>query len=203
MSGPAAGDGTRSLVVVAGGLSQPSSTRLLADRLAEATRVALEAAGIAVEVSTIELRPLAHDITDNLLAGFATPALGGAIDTLRRADGAIVVAPVFTAGLSGLAKSFLDILDPEVLTGMPVLLGATGGSERHSLVLEYGMRPVLSYLRADVVPTGVFAASGDWGDAGLAARIGRAGAQLAERMHASRTPVETDPFAAFLDAQAG
>ena len=55
------------------------------------------------------------------------------------------------------------MLPEETLTDMPVLIGATGGTERHSLVLEHALRPLFSYLRAIVSPTGVYAATDDFG----------------------------------------
>jgi len=167
------------LVVISAGLSVPSSTRLLADRLADAS---VSAIGGPVEVDVVELRPLAHALADNLLTGFASGELADAIETVRRADALIAVTPVFAASYSGLFKTFLDVLEPELLTGVPVLLGATAGTARHSLVLEHAMRPLFTYLHAVVVPTGVFAASEDFGEAGLDARIERAAGELAALM---------------------
>jgi len=195
------------IAVVSAGLSEPSSTRLLADRLGAATLEALSAdsavAGDRVELRNVDLRPLAHEITDAMLTRFAAPALTTAMATVVEADAVVFVTPVFTAGMSGLAKSFLDVLDKDALTDMPVLLGATGGTARHSLALEHGIRPVFAYLRAAVVPTGVFAATDDWGsdDAGtLDARIRRAGADLAWMMRASRRqPQQADALPEVVD----
>lgn len=177
------------IAVISAGLSVPSSTRLLADRLAEATVAALHE---PVEVDVVELRPLAHPLADHLLTGFATGPLADAIETVRRADALIVVTPVFSASYSGLFKTFFDVLEPEVLDGMPVLVGATAGTARHSLVLDHALRPLFSYLHAVVVPTGVFAASEDFGDVGLDVRIDRAAGELAGLLdgaprHRSRT----------------
>lgn len=94
------------------------------------------------------------------------------------ADALIVVTPVFSASYSGLFKSFFDVLDKDALAGKPVLIAATGGSARHSLVLDHALRPLFSYLRAVVVPTGVYAASEDWGAEGLDGRIERAAGEL-------------------------
>ena len=163
---------TRTIVVVSGGLSVPSSSRLLADRLATATERALAERGDDAVVETVELREHAHAITDHLLTGFATGDLRGVLDAVRGADGVILVTPVFSASYSGLFKSFLDILEPGSLQAKPVLIGATGGTARHSLALEYAVRPLMSYARATVAPTAVYAASSDWadGDASVRAR---------------------------------
>jgi FMN reductase len=188
----------RTLAVVTAGLSQPSSTRLLADRLAAATVAALRDRGVTADVEIVELREVAHDLTDNLLTGFPSPALGAAIDTVVRADGLIAVTPIFTASYSGLFKTFFDVLDKEALVGKPVLVAATAGTARHSLVLDHVLRPLFAYLRAQVVPTGVFAASEDWGggEAGsaLADRIRRAAGELADVIAAREPQATVDPF---------
>ncbi len=164
------------VVVVSAGLSVPSSTRLLADRLTAATTAAI---GGPVEVDVIELRPLAHLLADNLLTGFASGELAEAIESIGTADAVIAVTPVFAASYSGLFKTFFDVLDPTLMTGIPVLIAATAGTARHSLVLEHALRPLFSYLHATVVPTAVFAASEDFGDAGLEDRVERAAGELA------------------------
>ncbi|MFB9315533.1 FMN reductase [Nocardioides plantarum] len=165
------------VVVVSAGLSNPSSTRLLADRLTDATVEALE----EVEVVHVELRDLAHDLTDHLLTGFPSPRLAEALAQVRDADGVIAVTPVFSASYSGLFKTFFDVLDQGALDATPVLIAATAGTARHSLVLDHVLRPLFSYLHAVVVPTGVFAATDDFGTAGtdLDARIARAAGELA------------------------
>ncbi|MFF4136345.1 FMN reductase [Streptomyces mirabilis] len=165
------------LVVVSAGLSVPSSTRLLADRLAAAT-----GRYTSVDVQVVELRDLAVEIAHNFTSGFPGRALSAALEAVTQADGLIVVTPVFSASYSGLFKSFFDVLDQDALTGKPVLIAATGGSARHSLVLEHALRPLFAYLRAVVVPTAVYAASEDWGAEGLAERIDRAAGELARLM---------------------
>lgn len=190
----------RNLAVVSAGLSQPSSTSLLADRLTSAVRDALAERGIGVEVTTIELREHAHDLTDNLLTFFASESLQAAKDAVAQADGLIAVTPIFSASYNGLFKNFFDLLDDDALSATPVLAGATAGTARHSLALEHSIRPLFSFLGALTVPTAVFAASEDWGnngtvDGGLAARIGRAAEELAGLV-AKRVPTERrDPFA--------
>ncbi|KAF2778398.1 MULTISPECIES: FMN reductase [Streptomyces] len=174
------------LVVVSAGLSVPSSTRLLGDRLAAVAAPAATAPEPApADVTVIELRDLAVEIAHTFTNGFPAPALADAFAEVAAADGLIVVTPVFSASYSGLFKSFFDALsvtDEDALTGKPVLIAATGGTGRHSLVLDHALRPLFAYLKAVVVPTGVYAASEDWGAEGLDARIGRAGTELAALM---------------------
>jgi FMN reductase len=186
----------RDLVVVTAGLTRPSSTRLLADRLAAAT---VAAADTPMTVRVIELRDLAHDITNHLLTGFPPAALRDALAAVAAADAVIAVTPVFSASYSGLFKSFFDVLDPDALAGKPVLLAATGGTVRHSLMLEHAMRPLFGYLRAVPVPTGVFAAAEDWGgdasEGPLRARIDRAAGELAREIDRREPVPVVDPFA--------
>jgi len=188
---------TRTIAVVTAGLSQPSSTRLLADRLAEATDRALRLYDERTELVVVDLRELAHDITDHLLTGFPSPRLADALDTVAKADGVIAVTPVFSASYSGLFKSFFDVLEDGALEGKPVLVAATAGTARHSLVLEFAMRPLFSYLRAVVVPTAVFGATEDFGSnaAGvLSERVERAARELAGLVVSDRSGTSVDPF---------
>ncbi|MEV4165471.1 FMN reductase [Nonomuraea dietziae] len=166
------------LAVVSAGLSLPSSTRLLADRLTSALVDRVP----GVEVEVIELRDLAVDIANNLVTGFPATRLRAAIDAVTSADGLIAVSPIFTASYSGLFKSFFDVIDHDALAGKPVLIAATGGTARHSLALEHALRPMFAYLRAIVAPTAVYAASEDWGAEGLSERIERAASELAGLM---------------------
>jgi FMN reductase len=191
----------KKIVVVSAGLSTPSSTRQLADRLAAESAGILAERGVEVEVRTFELRDLAHDITNNLLLGFAPPKLEEALDAVASADGLIAVTPIFTTSYAGLFKSFVDVIDPQALTDLPVLLGATGGTPRHSLAIDYAIRPLFTYLHAIPVPTGVFAATGDWGDGGdgvrsLPDRIFRGAKEFAELVERTdRSELVSDPFA--------
>lgn len=194
---------TRALVVVSAGLSEPSSTAMLAERLGAATVAALEEAGERVEVTHVPLRPLAHALADRMLTGFAAGDLAGALAAVRRADALVVATPVFTASYSGLFKTFVDSLEPDALVGTPVLVAATAGTARHSLVLDHALRPLFAYLRAAVVPTGVFAASEDFGAAAgadgadaLETRITRAAGELADAVAgrpARRAPLRAVP----------
>ena len=191
---------TRTLAVVSAGLSNPSSTRLLSDRLTSATVAALADRGVTATVEVVELREHARDLADNLLTGFANKPLQAAVDTVSGADGLIAVSPVFSASYSGLFKTFFDVLDKDALAGTPVLMGATAGTARHSLVLEHAVRPLFAYLRAVTVPTAVFAASEDWagGDGtsrSLADRIDRAAAELADLITGRPPAAPADPFA--------
>ena len=170
---------TTRIVAISAGLGDPSTTRMLADRIAAASANAIDD-NTSIEV--VNLREFAHEITDAALAGFAGPGLQHVYDLVGAADALIVVVPTFKASYPGLFKSFIDALDNEALTGKIVLLAATGGTARHSLVIDYALRPLFAYLQAVVIPTGIFASGHDWGSGGetaLQSRIGRAAAELA------------------------
>ncbi len=196
---------TFTVAVVSAGLSQPSSTRLLADRLSAAVTARVRAAGQEVLVENVDLRPLAHALADNLLTGFPPPDLAAAVRSVTEADAVIAVTPVFAASYSGLFKTFFDVVEKDALRGVPVLLAATAGSARHSLVVEHALRPLFAYLQAVVVPTGVFAATEDFGSVAssrLSERVDRAADELVGLLvgpgpSARRGGPErrTDPFA--------
>jgi FMN reductase len=204
---------TRRITVLSAGLGVPSSTRLLADQLAAATAQKLAAAGYEVVTDVVELRELAVDIANNFVTGFAPPRLADVIAGVEDSDGIIAVTPVFSASYSGLFKSFIDVLDPKSLDGKAALLGATGGTDRHQMVLDHAMRPLFSYLRTRTAATAVFAGPQDWGntdDGGtpLSLRIERAAAEFSHLLEGDQpgrkpAPLESLPFEQLLAGISG
>jgi FMN reductase len=168
-----------SLVVVNAGVSDPSSTRLLAQRITQKSHELLQAAGTPATATFVELGPLAVDIARATVSGFPSQELQAAIERLAAADALIAATPVYKAGISGLFKSFIDLLDEDLVVAKPVLLAATAGSCRHALVIDEQMRSLFAYLRALTLPTSVFAAPEDWATAELGGRIQRAATELA------------------------
>lgn len=174
---------TRRITVISAGLGVPSSSRLLADQLAASVERQLAAAGYAVDIEVLELRDLAVDIANNFVTGYAAPRLAEVIAGVEASDGLIAVSPVFSASYSGLFKSFIDVLDPKALEGNAVLIGATAGTDRHQMVLDFAMRPLFTYLRTRIAATAVFAGPQDWGnndDGGspLSVRVDRAAGEF-------------------------
>ncbi|UKA68944.1 FMN reductase [Arthrobacter sp. FW306-05-C] len=204
---------TRRITVLSAGLGVPSSSRLLADQLAAAAERQLKAGGYDVAVDVVELRDLAVDIANNFVTGYAAPHLAEVIAGVEASDGIIAVSPVFSASYSGLFKSFIDVLDPKSLDGKAVLLGATGGTDRHQMVLDYALRPLFSYLRTRMAATGVFAGPQDWGTAeegggSLADRIERAAGEFTRLLEGPQpgrkpAPLESLPFEQLLAGIAG
>jgi len=189
---------TRRIVAVNAGVGQPSSTRLLVDRVTSALTShagrAQRQGALGLEVSrdhatgqheigveVVELRDLAVDIANASVSGLVSQRLAAAIATVTSADGVVLATPIYKASYSGLFKSFVDVLDNDALLGMPLLLLATGGSPRHALAVDSELRPLAAYLRALVVPTALYASPEDWGTSGaraLAARVDRAAGEL-------------------------
>ena len=166
------------LAVVSAGTSDPSSTRLLADRIADRVKELAARHGHEVTVGVIELREIATDISTALVSQLVTPKLRQAITALGEADGIIAAAPVYKAGPSGLFTSFFGVLDNDLLIAKPVVLAATAGTARHALVADEAMRPMFAYQRTMTAPTSLFAAPEDWSDPALNTRIDRAAREL-------------------------
>jgi FMN reductase len=171
-------DRTLDLVVVSAGTSDPSSTRMLADRTAQRVVALAAERGTPVRTRVVDVRELATDVTTALTSQLVTPGLQQAVDALGAADGVIAAAPVYKAGPSGLFTSFFNVLDNDLLIGTPTVLAATAGTSRHALVVDDQMRSLFAYLRALPVPTSLFAAPEDWGDDALNKRIDRAAFEL-------------------------
>jgi FMN reductase len=172
------------LVIVSAGTGNPSSTRQLTDRIAQKSLDLLKHAGTPGTANLIELGPLAVDTARAAVAGFPGEQIQAAIDRLAAADAIIAATPVYKAGISGLFKSFVDVLDNDLIVAKPVLLAATGGTPRHALVIDDQMRPLFAYLRALTLPTSVYAAPEDWGTTELGTRIERAATELAVMVRA-------------------
>ncbi|OFE17359.1 NADPH-dependent FMN reductase [Humibacillus sp. DSM 29435] len=191
---------TSHLAVITAGLTQPSSTRLLADRLTEAVVRSVRETNDSTDdvvVEVVEVRDVAHDLTNHVLTGFASPELQVRLDAIAEADAVIIVTPIYAASFSGLFKMLIDVLPADALRDTPVLLGATGGTSRHSLAIDHALRPLFAHLGALVAPVAVFAASVDWGsqDAGLLGdRITRAGRSFAGLITGASKVRASDPF---------
>src|SRR5690625_1519884 len=173
--------GAIDVVAVSGGVCFPSSTRRLTDSLLTAVEQAAAEQQVAVATRTVEVRDLAVDVAHATVAGLPSPELDDALAAIERADLVIAASPVFRGSYAGIFKSLWDLVDPVAMRGKPVLLGATGGSMRHQLVIDQELRPLFAYFGALLVPTAVYAATEDV-DLGpsrvpdLARRIEQAGA---------------------------
>ena len=190
----------RRLLVVSAGLRQPSSTRLLADRLRDTVVDRLRVRGIEPGVRTVELREHARDLTSMLLTGTPTPALHAFLAEVSAADALVLVTPIYSGAYTGMVKDLVDLLPDGALDGVPVLMGGTGGTVRHALALDHTLRPLLGHVHAVVAPSAVFAATEDFGGTGegaasLARRVAKAADELAELMAGRPGRRTLDPLA--------
>lgn len=167
------------VTLLSAGTGDPSSTRLLADRITSKVVQTLRADGHETAVTVIELAPLAADIASALVGGLRSDALEAAISKLGAAEVIVAATPVYKAGISGLFKAFADLLDNDLLIDKTVVPAATAGSARHALVVDDGLRQLFAFFRAITVPTSVFAAPEDWNDPALTTRIARAATEAA------------------------
>ncbi|MGI5143434.1 MULTISPECIES: CE1759 family FMN reductase [unclassified Streptomyces] len=171
------------VAVVNAGVSDPSSTRLLADRIAQKTLDALGTSGTTATVRSLDLAPLATDIAQSIVSGILGPKMQSAMELLARSDAVIAATPVYKAGISGLFKSFADLIDNDLLIAKPVVLAATGQSTRHAMVVDDQLRPLFAFLRTIPVPTSLYAAPEDWASSDLGKRITRAAHELSVMLH--------------------
>lgn len=180
------------LVIVSAGVSDPSSTRLLADRVAQKSVDLLRRSGREAKIAVVELGAIAVDVAQAIVSGFPNERVQEAIELLARADGLIVSTPVYKAGISGLLKSFADVLDNDLLIAKPVVLAATAGTARHAMVVDDHLRPLFAFLRALPVPSSLFAAPEDWGSPALSTRITRTATELVHLLRSNVTAAITD-----------
>jgi len=171
------------IVGLAGSLNRPSKTRALVDLLTAKAAASLHAASAS------------YDLTD-LQPGLGTAATLEDLDRLPRtiidnilsADALVVASPVYKGSYSGLFKHLFDLIDPAALAGKPVLLAATGGGDKHALVIEHHLRPLFGFFESATLPTGVYASAADFTanlptSPPLLARIDRAISQFSPLLH--------------------
>lgn len=188
------------IVVVTGGQSEESTTNRLGEGLASAVVDEGRSVGADVRVETISVRDLAHEIASASVTGFATGDLQTAIDLVGEADAVIAVSPTYRASYTGLFKAFWDVTPDGIIAGVPMIVGATGGTPRHSLVTDTALRPLFAYLKALVMPTAVYAAADDWAGGSLTSRMREAAVELAAQIFGSAGAAESVPQSSHDDA---
>lgn len=172
---------TSNIVIVTAGAARHSASALLGEKLREAVERKGAEAGRKLKFSTHHLGQYTYDIAD-FLDGDAPGSLLALFEELRGASAVIAVTPIFKASYSGLFKLFWDLVEPEDIRGTPVLMAATGGSQRHLLALDHAVRPLFSYLGADTCATAVYTVPETLTDERTVARIERAAAELVHKM---------------------
>lgn len=166
------------LVIVNAGAGDPSSTRMLADRITQKTLAEAKRRGIEMDARVIDLRSLSSDIANALTTQFISPELEQASNLLRDADAIIAATPIYKAAASGLFTGFFQALDNDLLIGTPVVLAATAGSPRHSLVVDDQLRGFFSYLRTVTAPTSLVSSPDEANSGEFSGRVDRAAGEL-------------------------
>lgn len=180
-------------VAITAGTGVPSSSRMLAESILAKTKMH------GYDESEIcELKGLAVLIAEANVTGFASPELEKVLEEVRTADLLIAISPVYQGSYSGVFKSFFDLLENDALEGHNVILGMTGGSLRHSMVPEFLMKPLFSYLRANISPTLLFASPDSWSDPEFTRRIERAVKEASNGSTLKRRKEETVDFETML-----
>ena len=178
------------VVVVSAGLSEASSTARLGQLVADTARARVVERGFRGRVDHLELRHIAVPVAHSLVEGTLAPEVSNAIERVRGADALVAATPTINASFSGVLKSFFDCLPTDLLRGLPTVIAATGGTQRHTLVLDSAVRPMLGYLRAVVLPSSLFVTADEWmgarPSAELAARVESAAEELVHYARASR-----------------
>lgn len=162
------------VVAVSGGTYRPSRTLVL-------TQAVLDAFGerLPVEARLIELADIARPLGAALSRQELSAELEATLREIETADLLIVASPVYRGSYPGLLKHLFDLVDMNALIDTPVLLAATGGSERHALVLDHQLRPLFSFFQSITLPIGVYASEADFANYQITSDTLRARIQLA------------------------
>jgi FMN reductase len=169
----------KKIVGLSGNLERPSKTRALVKRAVETIEARYGAQGALYDLS---------DLSPSLGAAVRVTDLGPEaariVDEIIAADALVVASPTYKGSYSGLFKHLVDLIDPAALGGKPILLAATGGGDRHALIIEHQLRPLFGFFEALTVPTGVYASEKDFSEGALVSpqvlkRLERAVEQLA------------------------
>ncbi len=150
------------VVAVSGGLQRPSRAATLAEHLSD-----LIAAKIPCQRHLIELGQLAPQLAGTVRRSQLPDTVERELAAVEQADVLVVATPVYRGSYTGLFKHFFDFIDQDALVDMPVLLAATGGSERHALMIDHQLRPLFSFFQARTLPLGVYATDRDFAGDGL------------------------------------
>ena len=156
-----------SIVAVSGSLHSPSKTTVLVHEILEGFATALRSGSgndLEVETHLIELSDIGREFSGALSRDDLSPIAEEALRRIESATLLIVASPVYRASFTGLFKHVFDFVGQYALIDKPVLLAATGGSDRHSLIIEHQFRPLFSFFQAITLPIGVYASDTDFVD---------------------------------------
>lgn len=162
------------VVALSGGTWRPSRTLVLTQAL-----LAELSSQLPIASHLIELGDIARPVGAALSRQELPPEVEAELQAIENADLLIVAAPVYRGSYPGLLKHLFDLIDLNALVDTPVLLAATGGSERHALVLDHQLRPLFSFFQALTLPIGVYATEADFSDYRITSELLQARIRLA------------------------
>ncbi len=167
------------VIAVAGSSYRPSRTLVLAEELLAQLAEQLGSQGHTVNSQVIELGSIARSIGSALSRSELPADVEAQVKAIENADLLIVASPVYRGSYPGLLKHLFDLVDMNALIDTPVLLAATGGSERHALVIDHQLRPLFSFFQALTLPIGVYASEADFTNYQVSNELLKARIQLA------------------------
>lgn len=166
---------SKQLVVgISGNLTRPSKTRLFIDHI-----VGQVAKSTGAASATYDIEDLGPSFAQARRVSDLDPSARAIVEQLSSAAILVVGSPTFKGSYTGLFKHFFDLLDPTSLKGKPVILAATGGGERHSLIVEHQLRPLFGFFEALTIPTAIYASDRDFADGVIVSEAIRSRAQQA------------------------
>lgn len=157
------------VVGVSGNVTRPSKTRVFIEHIVNEV-----SHGIGVPPLTFDIEDLGPSFGGARRIVDLDPSARNLVETLANAAVVVVGSPTYKGSYTGLFKHFFDLLDPTSLKGKPVILVATGGGERHSLIVEHQLRPLFGFFEAQTMPTAIYASDRDFSDGVLASEAIRA-----------------------------
>lgn len=165
---------TPAIAGFSGSYSSPSRTRILVDEIVRRTGERYRKSS-----ETFDLGQFGPDLGTARRLSDLSERSRKLVERLVGAEALVIASPVYKGSYTGLFKHLIDLLDPAALVGKPILLAATGGGDRHALVIEHQLRPLFGFFEARTLATGIYASERDFGDASsispaLAERLDRA-----------------------------
>ncbi len=148
---------TFAIVTVNGSPNEESKTGTLIDLAAKAI-----AARVDVDITAVRPYALGPGFTGAATREDVSPDIEKLLQTIEQADLIVAGSPVFQGSYSGMFKHLFDLIDPYALEDLPVVLVASGGSERHSMVIDHALRPLFAHFQAHVLPIGIYGSPGDF-----------------------------------------
>jgi len=150
------------IIGFAGSLSRPSRTRALVSAAVKSTAERTGRYG-----AVYDLRDFGTSLGSATVIGDLDTDARVVVERILNAEALVVGTPVYKGSYTGLFKHLFDLIEPAALKDKPILLTATGGGDRHALVIEHQIRPLFGFFEAATIANEVYAPSADFKDSEL------------------------------------